>query len=176
MDRNPIRHMFSRARRQYENDARGELKPKDKNATILVIDDSKTQVHLLRNVLEKEGYRTVAAYNGEQGVDLTKLQRPDLVLMDIVMPVMNGFQATRAIKKNDATKGIPIIVISGTEQASDKIWAMRLGANDFMAKPIGRVELLHKINLLLRAKRLREARESLAFDSSTTYKELDALD
>jgi len=124
-------------------------------AMVLIVDDSRTQVHLLRLVLEKFGYRTIAAfaaYDGEQGVDMAIRERPDIILMDIVMPIVNGFQATRMIRKNPVTEDIPVIIISGAEQMSDKIWGMRLGANDFLAKPISRTMLIGKMKVLLNKK------------------------
>ena len=89
---------------------------------------------------------------GEQGVDMAIRERPDIILMDIVMPNVNGFQATRMIRKNPVTTDIPVIIISGAEQMSDKIWGMRLGANDFLAKPISRTMLIGKMKILLNKK------------------------
>lgn len=139
-----IRNLFARMAKQEDREGQ-----KPSAATILIVDDSRTQVHLLRIVLEKFGYRTLAAYDGEQGVDLAIRERPDIILMDIVMPNVNGFQATRMIRKNPVTADIPVIIISGAEQMSDKIWGIRLGANDFLAKPLSRTMLFGKIKALL---------------------------
>lgn len=142
-----IKNLFARMAKQEDKEGQ-----KPSAATILIVDDSRTQVHLLRIVLEKFGYRTLAAYDGEQGVDLAIQERPDIILMDIVMPNVNGFQATRMIRKNPVTADIPVIIISGAEQMSDKIWGIRLGANDFLAKPLSRTILIGKIRALLNKK------------------------
>lgn len=141
-----LKNLFARMSKQQEKEGQGVAK---KSATILIVDDSRTQVHVLRMVLENYGYRTLAAYDGAEGVDMAIREQPDLILMDIVMPGVNGFQATRMIRKNPVTSAIPVMIISGAEQASDKVWGMRLGANDFMAKPISRTILLGKIKALL---------------------------
>jgi twitching motility two-component system response regulator PilH len=142
-----IKNLFARMAKQEDKEGQ-----KPSAATILIVDDSRTQVHLLRIVLEKFGYRTLAAYDGEQGVDLAIQERPDIILMDIVMPNVNGFQATRMIRKNPVTADIPVIIVSGAEQMSDKIWGIRLGANDFLAKPLSRTILIGKIRALLNKK------------------------
>lgn len=139
-----IKNLFARMAKQEEKEGQ-----KPSTATVLIVDDSRTQVHLLRLVLEKFGYRTLAAYDGEQGVEMAIRERPDIILMDIVMPNVNGFQATRMIRKNPVTADIPVIIISGAEQMSDKIWGIRLGANDFLAKPLSRTILIGKIRALL---------------------------
>ncbi len=142
-----LKNLFARMAKQEDKEGQ-----KPSAATVLIVDDSRTQVHLLRLVLEKFGYRTIAAYDGEQGVDMAIRERPDIILMDIVMPNVNGFQATRMIRKNPVTTDIPVIIISGAEQMSDKIWGMRLGANDFLAKPISRTMLIGKMKILLNKK------------------------
>jgi twitching motility two-component system response regulator PilH len=144
-----IKNLFARMTKQEDKEGQ-----KPNAATVLIVDDSRTQVHLLRTVLEKFGYRTLVAYDGEQGVDLAIKERPDIILMDIVMPNVNGFQATRMIRKNPVTSDIPVIIISGTEQMSDKIWGIRLGANDFLAKPLSRTILIGKMRALLNKKEL----------------------
>lgn len=156
-----IKNLFARMAKQEEKEGQ-----KPSAATVLIVDDSRTQVHLLRLVLEKFGYRTLAAYDGEEGVDMAIRERPDLILMDIVMPNVNGFQATRMIRKNPVTADIPVIIISGAEQMSDKIWGIRLGANDFIAKPLSRTILIGKIKALLNAKGQPE--------NSITHTEYDA--
>jgi len=155
-----IKNLFARMAKQEDKEG---LKPNA--ATVLIVDDSRTQVHVLRIVLEKFGYRTLTAYDGEEGVDLAIKERPDIILMDIVMPNVNGFQATRMIRKNPVTSDIPVIIISGAEQMSDKIWGMRLGANDFLAKPLSRTILLGKIKNLLNKKADLKVHSSL--DDST---------
>jgi len=119
------------------------------DTTVLIIDDSRTAVFMLRQILDQGGYKTLDADCGENGIDLAKQNHPDLILMDVVMPGMNGFQATRAIRKNPTTEDIPIIMVSANQQGTDQIWGTRLGANDFIPKPVSRQELFSKVETLL---------------------------
>lgn len=112
-------------------------------ATILIVDDSRTAIAVLKKTLEPTGYEIISAASGEDGIDMAKQQKPDLILMDIIMPGLNGFQATRILRKEEKTKDIPIIIISGNEQATEKFWGLRVGANGFLAKPVNRLELFH---------------------------------
>lgn len=122
------------------NDDRVKL-PDD--ATILIIDDSRTAIAVLKKTLGPTGYSIISAASGEEGIDMAKLHSPDLILMDVIMPGLNGFQATRILRKEESTKDIPIIIISGNEQATEKFWGLRVGANGFLAKPVDRSELFH---------------------------------
>lgn len=106
--------------------------------TVLIIDDSRTVVHALKTILEQAGYSTLAASDGKRGIELATEYTPDMILMDIVMPGINGFKATRLLRKDARTEDIPIIIMSGNEQATEKFWGMRLGANEFLPKPIQR--------------------------------------
>ncbi len=115
---------------------------------VLVVDDSPTDQHLLTQLLQKNGYTVVTANNGEEGVRKAKSEKPDLVLMDIVMPGMNGFQATRSISKDPATATIPVIVCSSKDQETDKAWGLRQGAKDYIVKPVTERELMEKIKAL----------------------------
>ncbi len=112
---------------------------------ILVVDDSPTDRQFLLETLTKLGYQVVLAESGEDAVGKVKAEMPDLVLMDIVMPGMNGFQATRTIAKDEATKNIPIIVCTTKSLETDRIWGMRQGARDYLVKPITVDELAAKI-------------------------------
>jgi len=115
---------------------------------ILVVDDSPTERHLLANILTKGGYQVGVATCGEEALKITKEVMPDLVLMDIVMPGLNGFQATRMITKDKATRHIPVIICSSKGLETDKIWGLRQGAKDYIVKPIIAAELLQKISEL----------------------------
>ena len=119
--------------------------PKNRVIKILVVDDSRTVVHSLRTVLEQDGYYVMEAYDGMTAIELAKAHQPDLILMDVIMPGLNGFQATRKIRKDPATHSIPIIIISGTEQPTEQFWLTKLGANDFLGKPIIRGDLFGKV-------------------------------
>jgi twitching motility two-component system response regulator PilH len=112
---------------------------------ILVVDDSPTERQSLMELLVKKGYQVVTAENGEEGVAKSKSEMPDLILMDVVMPGLSGFQATRTITKDDATKHIPVIMCTTKNQETDKIWGMRQGALDYLVKPVDPQQLLAKI-------------------------------
>jgi len=114
--------------------------------TVLVVDDSRTQLYAMEKMLNAEGVKTYAAENGRQGILMARRVKPDLILMDIVMPEINGFQATRYLSRQEDTSHIPIIIISGTEQGSDKVWGLKLGAKDYIQKPANKEQLFEKIN------------------------------
>jgi twitching motility two-component system response regulator PilH len=119
------------------------------SGTILVVDDSPTEVHIFKKILEKQGYTIIVAKDGQEGVDMAKQTRPDIILMDVVMPVLNGFQATRQLKKNEDTADIPVIMVTTKDQKTDINWGMRQGANEYLVKPVAPAELLLKIRTLL---------------------------
>jgi twitching motility two-component system response regulator PilH len=118
---------------------------------VLIIDDSATEVAQLRGILTQAGYETLEAQSGEEGVAVAKTELPDAILMDIVMPGLNGFQATRQLSKNDATKNIPIIVVSTKSEETDRIWAMRQGASEYLTKPIDENTLVAAVNAAVAA-------------------------
>jgi twitching motility two-component system response regulator PilH len=120
-------------------------------AHILVIDDSPTEVHALRTMLERNHYQVTAASSGEDGIKLARELKPDLILMDVVMPGLNGFQATRQLSREPATANIPIIIVSTKGQQTDKIWASRQGARGYLVRPFKEAELLGSIRLTLSA-------------------------
>ena len=115
---------------------------------ILIVDDSPTERHVLHDVLGKAGYDVLASDSGEDAIAKARALHPDLILMDVVMPGLNGFQATRAISRDAATRNIPIIICTSKSQETDKIWGMRQGARDYIVKPVNRDELLAKIAAL----------------------------
>ncbi len=112
---------------------------------ILVVDDSPTERFAMAEVLSKNGYQVVMAENGEEAIAKSASEMPDLILMDVVMPGINGYQATRTISRSDATRNIPIIMCTSKGQETDKIWGMRQGALDYLVKPIDHQELLARI-------------------------------
>ncbi|CAK0758900.1 Protein PilH [Gammaproteobacteria bacterium] len=118
-------------------------------AHILIVDDSPTEVYALEKMLQKHGYRTSSAGNGADAIAFTRKEHPDVVLMDIVMPGMSGFQATRQLNKDPATTAIPIIVVTTKSQEADKVWALRQGARDYLIKPVNESELVDKIKVAL---------------------------
>ena len=115
---------------------------------IMVVDDSPTERHFLGELLTKQGYQVVMAESGEEAMEKAKVLKPDLILMDVVMPGLNGFQATRAITKADETKDIPVIMCTSKGQETDKVWGMRQGARDYVVKPVNKDDLLRKIAAL----------------------------
>ena len=115
---------------------------------ILIIDDSPTERHVLTEILNRGGYEIITAENGEEGIEKARSEQPDLILMDVVMPGLNGYQATRTLSRDEATKHIPIIVCTSKGQETDKIWGLRQGAHDYLTKPINGDELLMKIAAL----------------------------
>lgn len=115
---------------------------------ILVVDDSPTDRQFMLEALSKLGYQVVLAESGEEALSKARAELPDLVLMDVVMPGTNGFQATRALSKDEATKGIPVIICTTKTQETDKVWGMRQGAQDYVTKPVDGPALLAKIAAL----------------------------
>lgn len=115
---------------------------------ILVVDDSPTDRQFMLETLAKKGYQVVTAENGEDAIVKAKAELPDLILMDVVMPGLNGYQATRTITRDDATKHIPVIMCTSKGADTDKIWGMRQGANDYLVKPVDASQLLAKIQQL----------------------------
>ncbi len=118
-------------------------------AQILIVDDSPTEIHVLTTILEKLGHSIETAPNGEEGIVRAKELKPDLILMDVVMPGMNGFQATRQISKDDGTSHIPIIIVTTKDQETDRVWGLRQGAKDYLTKPVDEATLVEKVNTLL---------------------------
>lgn len=116
---------------------------------ILIIDDSPTEVQVFTRMLEKGGFRVTHATNAEDGIAQVKSQHPDLVIMDVIMPGMNGFQATRTLSRDSETSDIPILIVTTKAMESDRMWGLRQGARDFMTKPVDSRALLARIQGLL---------------------------
>lgn len=118
-------------------------------ARILIVDDSETQIVSIVKTLERNGHEVILADSGEAGVQAAKTQKPDAILMDIVMPGLNGFQATRQITQDPQTKHIPVILISTKAQETDKVWGSRQGAKGYLVKPIDDDVLMSTLNQFL---------------------------
>ena len=112
---------------------------------ILIVDDSATDRQFLLEVLSKQGYQCVTAQSGDEGIAKAKTEQPDLILMDIILPGTDGFKATRAITRDEATKHIPVIVCTSKKLETDQVWGMRQGAKDYIVKPVDAKDLLAKI-------------------------------
>lgn len=115
---------------------------------VLVVDDSKTELVFLSELLQKNGYAVKTAENAEDAMRQLEQERPDLILMDVVMPGQNGFQLTRAIARNPLYAQVPIILCTSKNQETDRVWGMRQGARDYIVKPVQAAELLAKIQAL----------------------------
>ena len=113
---------------------------------ILLVDDSKTELHFLTDVLERHGFRIRTAENGEEALRRIAEEKPDLILMDVVMPGQNGFQLTRAITRDPLYSDVPVIMCTSKNQETDKVWGMRQGAKDYIVKPVSSEELMAKIH------------------------------
>ena len=118
-------------------------------ARILIVDDSPSQLIGLKRVVEKLGHEALTAEDGAAGVEAARNELPDLILMDVVMPNLNGFQATRTITRDDATKHIPIVLVTTKDQETDRVWGTRQGAKAYVTKPVDETELAKTISDLL---------------------------
>ncbi|MEW6444999.1 MAG: response regulator [Pseudomonadota bacterium] len=114
-------------------------------AHVLIVDDSPTERHVLQSILERNGFNVSLATSGEEGVAQAKAIRPDLVLMDVVMPGLNGFQATRELARSPETANIPVIIVTTKDQETDRIWGMRQGAKEYITKPVQEAQLLSAV-------------------------------
>ena len=112
---------------------------------ILVVDDSKTELHHLSDVLGRRGYSVRTAENGDEALRRLGEEKPDLILMDVVMPGQNGFQLTRSITRDPRFADVPVIMCTSKNQETDKVWGMRQGARDYIVKPVNGDELIAKI-------------------------------
>ncbi len=110
-------------------------------ARILIVDDSPSQLMGIRRIVEKLGHEALTAEDGAEGVDKARAEVPDLILMDVVMPNLNGFQATRAITRDAITRHIPVIMVTTKDQDTDRVWGMRQGAKAYLSKPFSEGEL-----------------------------------
>lgn len=110
-------------------------------ARILIVDDSPSQLLGIQRIVEKLGHQILTATDGAAGVETAKAELPDLVLMDVVMPNLNGFQATRTLARDEATRNIPVILVTTKDQDTDRMWGMRQGAKAYITKPFSEDEL-----------------------------------
>lgn len=120
-------------------------------ARVLVIDDSPTDVRMLSVLLERNGFEVFSAMNANDGIELAKSQKPDLILMDVIMPGTNGFQATRILSKDASTSSIPVVIVTTKNMEADRLWGLRQGARDFVTKPPNERDLVSRINRLLQS-------------------------
>lgn len=115
-------------------------------ARIMVVDDSPTDKEQLKQMLARAGHEVLEANSGSDAIEMVRRLQPDCVVMDVVMPGVNGFQATRTLARDPATAKIPIVVVSAKSQETDRVWALRQGARDYLIKPVKESELIGKVN------------------------------
>ena len=120
-------------------------------ARILIVDDSPSQLLGIQRIVEKLGHQILTATDGAAGVETAKAELPDLVLMDVVMPNLNGFQATRTLKREATTSHIPVILVTTKDQDTDRMWGMRQGAKAYITKPFSEAELSEVIERIFAA-------------------------
>jgi len=121
-------------------------------ARILIVDDSPTETFAFKAMLEKNGFEVLTAENGADGVALARQELPDVVLMDIVMPGLNGFQATRQLTKGADTAHIPVVIVTTKDQETDRVWGRRQGASGYLVKPVTEEDLVDTINAVMAGK------------------------
>ncbi len=132
-----------------KGESKGSVAQRGSGGTVLVVDDSPTEQHVLKNILEKAGFLVEVASDGEEGIQQAKRLKPKLILMDVVMPVLNGFQATRKLSEDAETAGIPVIMVTTKDQETDKRWGLRQGAEDYLVKPVSAQDLLQRVRAVL---------------------------
>jgi twitching motility two-component system response regulator PilH len=118
-------------------------------ARVLIVDDSPSQLMGMKRIIEKLGHEILTAEDGALGVEVAKREMPDLILMDVVMPNLNGFQATRSISKEPTTSHIPIVLVTTKDQETDRVWGMRQGAKAYLTKPVNEAALMKLVKELL---------------------------
>ena len=154
MDKFSLKRIFGLGTQQ-----RGDRRSKPRalppgGTTLLVVDDSKTVVFSLKKMLEQNGYHILVAENGENAVELAKSAIPDLIFMDVIMPGMNGFRATRILNREPETSHIPIVIMSGDEQSMQSFWLKQIGAVDYLAKPFKRSAIFQTLEQHLKVSRV----------------------
>lgn len=146
-------------------------------ARILVVDDSATIRAVLGRMLEVDGYEVARAVDGESALELARAQPPALIFLDIVLPGMNGFSVLRSLRHDEATRHIPIVMISGNQQATEQFYVQRFGADDFISKPFGQAEVARSIDHLVQQGRLpsREAATVVSLPVSVPVETIPAM-
>lgn len=145
------------------------------SSRILVVDDVPVNIQILVTYLAAEGYDVVSAKDGHDAMKAVKEHQPDLILLDVMMPKMNGFKVCEVIKSDDATKFIPVILVTALNELEDKVKGMNSGADDFLAKPFNKLELLVRVRSLLRIKHLHDELQEKVIELQRTKEELRQL-
>jgi diguanylate cyclase (GGDEF)-like protein len=124
---------------------------------ILIVDDSRLIAHVAKTILTKRGHEVILAQDGKAGVEAAKSERPDIILLDLIMPVMDGYEVCEHLKQDDSTKDIPIIMVTSKAEAADKVKGLEMGALDYVTKPFDEGELVARVNIHLRLRELYDA-------------------
>ncbi|UCD87088.1 MAG: diguanylate cyclase [Desulfobacterales bacterium] len=124
---------------------------------ILIVDDSRLIAHVAKTILTKRGHEVILAKDGKAGVEAAKSERPDIILLDLIMPVMDGYEVCEHLKQDDSTKEIPVIMVTSKAEAADKVKGLEMGALDYVTKPFDEGELVARVNIHLRLRELYEA-------------------
>jgi two-component system phosphate regulon response regulator PhoB len=132
--------------------------------TVLVVDDERDIVELVRYTLTQAGYRVVSALDGRQGLDLARRDRPDLVILDLMLPVMPGTEVARALRQDDATRTIPIVMLTARGEEVDRVVGFELGADDYVVKPFSPRELVLRVQAILRREGVTEEERRIVFE------------
>jgi twitching motility two-component system response regulator PilH len=143
-------HEFRYRLRTKNGIAIAKQKKQEGTMKILIIDDSPTEAHVVKGFLMKHNMEVLLAHDAESGIQIAKQELPDAILMDVVMPGMNGFQATRYLTKEALTAHIPIIILTTKGAETDRVWGMRQGAMDYLVKPIEEDDLIGRLNALVK--------------------------
>ncbi|MCI0515958.1 diguanylate cyclase [candidate division KSB1 bacterium] len=146
-----------------------------RNSKILVVDDVPVNIKLQRTYLTAVGYEVVAAKDGVEALEQVKVEQPDLILLDVMMPKMNGFQVCQKLKNSDDTRFIPIIMVTALNELEDKIKGIEAGADDFICKPYNKLELLARVKSLLRIKHLHDQLEEKLKELEVAHDQLRQL-
>jgi len=143
---------------------------KDKAAKVLIVDDLATNVELLQVYLEEEGYNIITASNGKEAWETTQKEIPDIILLDVMMPIMDGYEACKLIKSNKQTENIPVVMVTSLNEVSSRIAGIEAGADDFLSKPFNIYELLARVKSLVR---IREYYSQILDQNRVFEKELE---
>ena len=120
----------------------------DRQKTVLIVEDEKNIVDILRFNLQREGYQTLEAYDGEDGLNKARSEKPDLILLDVMLPRMNGFEVCRALRQ--AGDNVPVIILTAREEETDKVLGLEIGADDYITKPFSMRELIARVGANIR--------------------------
>ncbi|HEX2933608.1 MAG TPA: response regulator, partial [Candidatus Binatia bacterium] len=142
-------------------------------AKILVVDDTAKNVKLLADLLAVKGYGVVTAESGQEALAKLEAEKPDLVLLDVVMPEMSGYEVCQKIRENPATRILPVVMVTALDPAEERVKGLDAGADDFLTKPINRAELLARVRSLLRIKELQDQVQCQADELSQWNKNLE---